>query len=479
MDAEFFSDGMLTNLIITLVVALLAFWLFKISYVKSPPNIAFIISGLSKEPRILVGKGGIRIPFFERIDQLYQGQISVDIKTDQSVPTNDFINVRVDAVAKVCVMKTPEGMRLAAKNFLNLSPEKIALELTDSLQGNMREIVGTLDLKSLNTDRDGFSDQVVEKASKDMEKLGITILSCNIQNITDEDGLIKDLGADNTWRIKKDAANQKAVAQKEISVVQSQNQKEANDARVKAETEIAIKNNELDIKKAELKRIADTKKAEADAAYEIQHNEQLKTVNEKTVEAEIARTVKEQQLTIERVKVRQNELEAEINKKAEADKFETERKAEAEMEQRKRLADAQKYEAERQADARKAQAEADLYTALKEAEGIKAKGDAEAYAIRQKGEAEAAAMEKKAEAYKKYNDAAVTQMIIERLPEMTESVARQVAAIKSVNIYGNNAEGVSSLTSSAPSLVKQTIDLVKNVTGYDLTKKENEKKTEG
>ena len=455
-----FNETLAVKFMALAAVVVLMFYLVKISYVKSPPNVAFIISGLSKEPRILVGKGGIRIPFFERIDHLYQGQVSVDIKTDKSVPTNDFINVKVDAVAKVTVMKTPEGMRLAAKNFLNLSPEEIAAELTDSLQGNMREIVGTLDLKKLNTDRDGFSDQVVEKAKKDMEKLGITILSCNIQNITDDKNLISDLGADNTWKIKKDAANQKAVAEREISVVESQNKKIANDARVQAETEIAERNNELEIKKADLKKISDTKKAEADAAYEIQKNEQLKTVNEKQVEADIARTMKEQELTQERVKVSRHTLEAEVNNKADADKYQVMKNAEAEMEQRKRKAEALRYEAEQ------------------EAAGIKAKGDAEAYAIEQKGNAEAAAMERKAEAYRKYNDAAIIQMVIEKLPEMTESVASQVSAIDSVNIYGSDASGVNRLTSTAPVVIRQVIDLVKNVTGFDLTHKEGSPESE-
>ena len=89
-------------------------------------------------------------------------------------------------------------MKLAMRNFLNKEPANIAADLQDSLQGNMREIIGTLTLRAINTDRDSFSDQVMIKASKDMEKLGIDILSCNIQNVTDEHGLIQDLGMDNT-----------------------------------------------------------------------------------------------------------------------------------------------------------------------------------------------------------------------------------------------------------------------------------------
>ena len=153
-------------------------------YVKAPPDRAYIISGIRKTPRILIGRAGVKIPFFERVDKLYLGQMTVDIKTEQSVPTNDFINVDVDAVAKIRIMTDKEinvgtqeepllvkGILLASKNFLNMSPKQIAEELQDSLQGNMREIIGTLDLRSINTDRDSFSDQVMEKASKDMANL--------------------------------------------------------------------------------------------------------------------------------------------------------------------------------------------------------------------------------------------------------------------------------------------------------------------
>lgn len=212
-------------ILIGVAILFLAILLF-VSYVKAPPSAAFIISGLSKEPRVLIGSGGFRIPFFERLDRVYLGQITVDIKTEESVPTTDFINVDVDAVAKIRVMPTNEGTRLAAKNFLNMMPSEIAEQLQDSLQGNMREIIGTLDLRSLNTDRDGFSDQVMTKAQPDMAKLGIEIISCNIQNVTDKEGLIKDLGADNTAKIKKDASINRAIAERDVKIEVSKADKE-------------------------------------------------------------------------------------------------------------------------------------------------------------------------------------------------------------------------------------------------------------
>ena len=160
----------------------------------------------------------------------------------------------------------------------------------------MREIIGTLSLKVINTDRDSFSDQVMMKASKDMDKLGIEILSCNIQNVTDENGLIKDLGADNTSLIKKNAAIAKAQADRDIAIAQAEADKAANEARVLSDTQIAQKNNELEIRRAELKIISDNKKAEADAAYKIQAQSQQKSIETETVNAQIARAERDAEL---------------------------------------------------------------------------------------------------------------------------------------------------------------------------------------
>jgi len=437
--------------IVVAVVLLLAILLF-ISYVKAPPSNAYIISGLSKEPRVLIGSGGFRLPFFERLDVVYLGQISVDIKTDVSVPTKDFINVDVDAIAKVRVTPTSEGTRLAAKNFLNMTPQQITEQLKESLQGNMREIIGTLELKPLNNDRDGFSDQVMKKASPDMAKLGIEIISCNIQNVTDKEGAIKDLGADNLARIKKDAAINRATAERDVKIETAKAEKEANDARIDADTAIAVKNNDLALKRAALKKQADTAQADADAAYAIQQQEQQKTINTKTVEAEIEKTKQEKILTQEKVEIKANELRAQIEKQADADRYKVEKAAEAELAKRKREAEATKYAMEQ------------------EAAGIKAKGEADAYAIQMKGEAEALAMDRKAEAYKKYNNAAVIQMLVEILPQMAENVAKPISSINEVKVYsgGGSDSGVTTMSGNVPVAIKQVFDVVKSATGVDM-----------
>lgn len=462
-------------------------------YVKAPPSVAYVLSGLKREPRILVGTGGFKIPIIERLDKVFLGQSTVDVKTSMPVPTHDFIDVMVDAVCKVRVMPTPEGTRLAAKNFLNMTSAEIASSIKDSLEGNMREVIGAISLQGLVTDRDAFSDQIQQKAAKDMAKLGLEILSCNIQNISDQKGLINDLGADNTYKIKKDAAINKANAEKEIAIAESDAKKAANDVRVKNDTEIAERNNELAIKQADLKKMSDAKKAEADAAYEIQKQEQQKTVNERTVDAQIARTKREQILADEQVKVTENKLRAEVNAQADAQKYNTEveataRKfkmetdAQAELEKQKREAEAKAYMAEQEAKAVKAKADAAKYAALQEAEGIKAKGEAEAAAtqakltaeaegIRAKGDAEAEAMDKKSEAFKK-SEFARLEMVLEMqkavLPQVAQSVAEPMSQIKDVRIYGNTGAEIQGISQNVPAVMQKTFDIVKETTGVDL-----------
>lgn len=419
--------------IIIVVIAIIAILAILASgYVKAPPDQAYIISGLKKESKILIGRAGIKIPFLERMDKLYLGQMTVDIKTEQSVPTNDFINVNVDAVAKVRINPTTDGIKLAAKNFLNKKPGDIALDLQDSLQGNMREIIGTLSLKVINTDRDSFSDQVMMKASKDMDKLGIEILSCNIQNVTDENGLIKDLGADNTSLIKKNAAIAKAQADRDIAIAQA----EADKARVLSDTQIAQKNNELEIRRAELKIISDNKKAEADAAYKIQAQSQQKSIETETVNAQIARAERDAELKKQEVEIARQRLDAEIRAKADADRYREEQQAQAELFKRQKEAEAKKFEQQQDAEAKKAMAEAVRFAREQEAEGIRATGLAEAEAIRAKATAEAEGIDKKAEAMKKYGEAAIIEMIMQALPEIAKNVAEPLSKVDKITMYG-------------------------------------------
>lgn len=456
-------------LIIILVIALLA--ILASGYVKAPPDVAFIISGYKKEPKILIGRAGIKLPFLERKDALLLKQITVDIKTNGYVPTQDFIGVDIDAVAKVRIKVDEEGIKLAMKNFLNMGEKEIIQALTDSLQGNMREIIGTVSLRELNTDRKKFGDEVQEKAQKDMNALGIEIISCNIQRIEDEQCLITALGQDNMSQIQKSASIAKAQADRDVAIAQAEAAKLANDAKVASDTEIAAKQNELRIKQAELKKDADIKQAEADAAYEIQQQEQRKSIEVSTANANIAKQEREIELKKREVEVTEQALQAEINKKAEAEKYARIQKADADLYERQKKAEAERYEKEKAADARRLQAEADMYARKQEAEGIRAIGEAEAKAIEAKGIAEAEALEKKAEAMKKYGQAAMVEMIVKALPDMAKAVAEPLKSIDKVTIIdsGSGEGGVSSMGSYVPQVLAKTIEAVKETTGLDIT----------
>lgn len=489
--------------IIVLAIAILA--ILASGYVKASPNKAYIISGIKREPKVLIGRAGIKIPFLEKKDELILKQISIDIKTNGYIPTKDFIGVDIDAVAKVRVLTqrdvtvnakgevvagadankriTTEMANAAMKNFLNMNEDQIRDALTDSLQGNMREIIGTQCLKELCNDRKTFGDEVQAKAQKDMNALGIWIESCNIQKIEDENNLITALGQDNMSQIQKDASVAKAQADRDVAIARAQAQKDANDAQVIAETEIAQKQTELAIKKAELKKESDIKKAEADAAYKIQEEEQRKTVEITTANANLARQEKELELKEREVSIKEKALEAEVKKTAEANKYAAQQKADAEQYERQKRAEAELFEIQRQAEAEKAKSEAERFAKEQAAEAVKAaglaeaaavaaKGKAEAEAIQAKAEAEAAGILKKAEAMKQYGDATRQQMELdtlkvyfEQLPKIAEAVAKGYTNVESIKMFGGDS---SKLAGDIMTTVTQVTDGIKESTGLDI-----------
>ena len=228
------------------VIAILIIIVLASGYLKAPPDTAYIISGLRK--KIIIGKASIRIPFFERVDKLKLQLIAVDVKTSSAVPTADYININVDANVNVKVSSDPMLIKLGAENFLNKDTAYIAKVAREVLEGNMREIVGQMTLVAMVNDRKAFAEKVQENAAPDLNRMGLEIVSFNVQNFTDDQNLIENLGIDNVTTIQKKAAIARAESEKEIEIAKAAAHKEANDARVQAETEIAKKNNELAIR---------------------------------------------------------------------------------------------------------------------------------------------------------------------------------------------------------------------------------------
>lgn len=396
-------------------------------YVKAPPDQAYIISGAHSEPRILIGKAGIKIPFFERLDKLNLGSIQIDVKTASPVPTAEYINVRVDSTVSVKIGQTPEMINLAAKNFLNIDKNEIAYKVNDLLEGNIREIIGNMKLTEMVSDRKAFSEKVQENAVPDLAKFGLELISFNVQNFSDDNNVIVNLGIDNVEQIRKTAAIAKSNAQREIAIAEAENAKEANDAKVKASEEIARRNNDLAIKQAQLQKEADTEKAQAEFAKAIEAENQRKIQETASVNADIARTERETELKRQEIELKERELDALVRKQADAEKYAAEKKAEADLIKRQRDAEAKAYEIKQQAEALKVKAEAEKEAALLQADGIRAVGAAEAEAI-----------EKKAEAQKKMGSASVLEMAFNMLPQMTASAAAPLEKVNNITIYGDS-----------------------------------------
>lgn len=428
--------------------------LFVLGYLKAPPDTAYIISGLGKK-RILIGKAGWRIPFFERVDRLSLRVMQVDVKTSEAVPTNEFINVMVDGVANVKISSDPELLKRAAESLLGMrQPEMISL-ITQVLEGNMREIVGSVGLKEMVQDRQGVAKKITENVVPDMDKLGIEVVNFNIQNFKDNAGTIENMGIDNVEQIRKNAAIAKANAQRDIAIASANAQQEANAVKVNAEKMMAEQNAALAVQQAEMQVRADTKKAEADAAYSIQQEAQRKTIEIARTNADIARKEKEAELADKEIALKERQLDAEVKKQADAMKYKTEKDAEAALVRRQKDAEAKMFEAVKAAEAKKAEAEAMRYAMEQEAAGIRAKGLAEAEAI-----------EKKAEAQKKMGEASVLEMYLTALPEVVKNAAAPLAQTEKIVMYGegNSTKVVRDVMEST----SQIMEGMKESTGIDL-----------
>ena len=423
-------------------------------YLKAPPDTAYIISGLGKK-RILIGKAGWRVPFFERVDKLSLKVMQVDVKTSEAVPTNEFINVSVDGVANIKISSNPDLLKRAAESLLGMRQQELISLVTQVLEGNMREIVGSVGLKEMVQDRQGVAKKITENVVPDMEKLGIEVVNFNIQNFKDSAGTIENMGIDNVEQIRKNAQIAKANAQRDIAIATSNAQEEANAIKVEAEKKIAEQNAALAVQQAEMQVKADTKKAEADAAYSIQQESQRKTIEITKANADIARREKEAELAEKEIALRERKLDAEVRKQADAMKYQAEKEAEADLIRRQKDAEAKAYEAVKAAEAKKAEAEALRYSMEQEAEGIRARGIAEAEAI-----------EKKAEAQKKMGEASVLEMYLNALPEVVKNAAGPLSQTDKIVMYGdgNATKVVRDVMSSA----SQIIEGMKESTGIDL-----------
>ena len=474
---------------VAVIIVILAVILFATGYVKAAPDTAIIISGMGKR-KILIGKAGFRWPFLQRIDKLSLRVFQVDIKTDEAIPTSNFINIRVDGVANLKVSSDPELLNRAAEAILNMNEANLIRQVQQVLQGNMREIIGTVDIKKLVQDRQGVASSVKENVVPDMAKMGIEVVNFNIQSFSDDNHVIENLGIDNISQISKDAAIAKANADRDVTIAKSNAEEAANRSRVEASQKIIEQNTTLSLKESELQQQTDTAKAQADAAYKIEEQKRQQEINIAQINAEISKRERMVELENREVEIQEKKLAAEINKVADAKKYAAQQEAEADLFTRQKAAEAQKFELEKEAEIQKIQAEADKEVKQKAAEALLIEAQAEANAqiakanaakeaalaeaqgIEAKGRAEADAIKAKAEAMKQYGEAATLQLILDSgvLPEIVNAYSKPIAEamsqINSITMYGEG--NTAKLTEEITKNGTQIFDGLEKATGLDV-----------
>ena len=473
----------ITTAIIILVVFGILYFVATQMYKKAPPNVAMVVTG-PRGSKTIVGKGCFIIPILQRVDYMSLENIQSDFTSKDEIPTKDAINVLVDAVANVAISQDPALMKVAASKFLGKDTNYIRSTITPVLEGNIREIISQTTLKELiQGDKKTFAERVIDNVKPNLNDMGLDLVTFNIQNFKDRNGVINNLGLENTVQISKDAAVSKARAEQEIAIARAEAEKAAADARIAADAEIAKKENELEIQRSELKKASDIKRAEADAAYKIQAEEQRKVVEIAEADANLAKQEKEIELKEREVAITERRLEAEIKKTAEAKKYaaqqeadarlyETQKAADAELFERQKKAEAERFEAEQKAEAVKAEAKAQKVAMENEAAGIRAKGEAEAAAIQAKALAEAEGILKKAEAMKHMEEAAQMNMKLEalkvyfeQLPAIAEATGKAYTNVDKIVMFGDNGE---KLTSGIINNVAQVSEGLSESLGIDL-----------
>src|SRR5512145_883242 len=395
-------------------------------YTKVGPNQVLIISGRKHrivDPdgtprdvgfRIVKGGGTFVMPVVEKIDVLSLELLTIDVQTPE-VYTSKGVPVRVDGVTQIKVKGDDISIATAAEQFLSKGTEEIKNIATQTLEGHLRAILGTMTVEDIYQNRDAFASKVQEVAAGDMANMGLGIVSFTIRDIRDNQGYLDALGKPRIAQVKRDAVIAQAEADRDAMIKSSQATQAGQEAKFAADTKIAEAQRDYQSNVASYQAAVNQKKAEADLAYDLQKYKTGQLVKAEEVQVNIIEKQKQIELQQQEIQRKQRELEANVQKPADAERYRVETIANATRVQLE-------MEALGAANAAKSKglANADVVkvTGLAEADANKARGLAEAAIIEAQGQATAEAMRVKAEAFKQYNEAAVIQMIVRVLPEV-------------------------------------------------------------
>jgi flotillin len=463
------------------VVILLVFVAVMSRYTKVGPNEVLVASGMRHkyvDPDGTVSKRGFRIkkgggtfvvPILEKVDILSLELMTIDVQTPE-VYTSKGVPVKVDGVAQVKIKGDDISIATAAEQFLSKTTDEIKSVAMQTLEGHLRAILGTMTVEDIYQNRDAFASKVQEVAAGDMANMGLGIVSFTIRDIRDGQGYLEALGKPRIAQVKRDAQIAQAEADRDAMIKSSQATQAGQEAKFAADSKIAEAQRDYQSNVAGYQATVNQKKAEADLAYDLQKYKTGQLVKAEEVQVEIIAKQKQIELQEQEIKRKQRELEANVQKPADAERYRVET-----------LANATKFQLETEAagaaSAAKAKgfASADVakVSGIAEAEANKARGLAEAAVIEAQGKAQAEAMRQKAESFKQYNQAAIIEMIVRVLPEVAGKISEPLSKTeKMVIINSGNGPGggASKLTGDVTQIVSQLPPVIESLTGIKFEK---------
>ena len=463
------------------VILFLGLWVYLSRIVKAGPNEVLVISGRKRrmidpsgkvrEVSFRVLKGGATFvwPFYEKVDRMSLELITLDVRTPE-VYTIRGVPIMVDGIAQIKIKGDDVSIATAAEQFLSKGIEEIRRIALQTVEGHLRAILGTLTVEETYANRDIFAQKVQDVAASDLANMGLTIISFTIRDIRDNQGYLDALGKPRTAEVKRDAVIGEAEAERDATIRSAQAHQQGQTAKFQADTKIAESERDYQMRVAEYTASVNQRKAEADLAYDLQRFTTAQKVKEQEVQVVVVEKQKLIDVQEREISRKQKELTATVEKPAEAEKFRIQT-----------LADAEKYNlritAEGTADAVKlkgfAQADVIQRTGEAEAEANKARGLAQAEVIKAQGFAEAMAMEKKAESWRKYNEAAITQMFIDKLPEIARAIAEPLTKTERIIVISTGGEsgdgaGASRITKDVTNIIAQLPPIIEGLTGVKL-----------
>jgi len=474
-------DSFLLTIIGVVVVAVVVVFILIQTYGrllrKVGPNQALIVYGAGGT-KIITGGSKLVIPLTQRADVFPLELMSFDVAPRQDLYTSQGVAVNVEAVTQIKVRSDDASITTAAEQFLSKTQQDRENLIRLVMEGHLRGIVGQLTVEELVKDPENVGSKMLKTVTPDMDKMGLEVISFTIKDVRDNNDYISNMGRPQIAQIRKQADIAAALAQRDTQIQQANASREAavaksaaDQERVKAEAESlgfqAESQRNLALKKAAFDGEVKKQQATADKAYDIQANVTQQQVIAEAVK--VTEVEKNAQIRVQEAEIKRRELElqATVQKAAEADRRRVETVAEAE---RQRLI----LEAQGQADAAKTRgigdADANRARGLSEAEVIRAKGLAEAEVIRAKGEAEADAMKVKASAFHEYNQAAVLDKLLTGMPEMVRAIAEPLSKVDKVTIISTGSDnghglGASRITGDVMSMVAQVPALFELLSG--------------